>query len=66
MKHGWFPRGDSSFGRRDGMDCANPTLEKMAQHWLYSLGTNPSVESFAHSHAHFLILSRRLGERLAY
>jgi hypothetical protein len=27
------------------LDCANPTLEQMAQHWFYSFGTNPSVES---------------------
>jgi hypothetical protein len=38
---GWFPHsgyhGDVcgvSFGRRDVLDCANPTLEQMAQHWF--------------------------------
>jgi hypothetical protein len=25
------------------LECANPTLEQMAQHWFYSFGTNPSV-----------------------
>jgi hypothetical protein len=35
------------------LDCANPTLEQMAQHWFHSFGTNPSAESFAHLHAHF-------------
>jgi hypothetical protein len=35
------------------LDCANPTLEQMAQHWFYSFGTNPSVESFVRSRAHF-------------
>jgi hypothetical protein len=25
----------------------------MARHWFYSFGTNPRVESFVHSHAHF-------------
>jgi hypothetical protein len=34
-------------------NCANPILEQMAQHWIFSFGTNPSVESFAHSRAHF-------------
>jgi hypothetical protein len=23
------------------LECANPTLEQMAQHWFYSFGTNP-------------------------
>jgi hypothetical protein len=32
VRREWFPRGGSSFGRRDRMDCANPTLEQMAQH----------------------------------
>jgi hypothetical protein len=36
----------------------------MAQHWFYSFGTYPSVESFAHSRAHFGLSGGRLGERL--
>jgi hypothetical protein len=35
------------------LDYANPTLEQMARHWFYSLGTNPSAESFVRSHARF-------------
>jgi hypothetical protein len=41
------------FGRRDVLDCSNPTLEQMARHWFYSFGTNPRAESFVRSHAHF-------------
>jgi hypothetical protein len=41
------------------MDRANPTLEQMAQHWFYFFGTNPSVESFAHSRARFLYFQTR-------
>jgi hypothetical protein len=33
--------------------CANPTFEQMARHWFYTFGTNPSVESFAHSRSWF-------------
>jgi hypothetical protein len=40
--------------RRDRMDFANPTFEKMARHRFDSFCTNPSAESFAHSHSHFL------------
>jgi hypothetical protein len=36
---GWLPRSDfrggvrgGSFGRKDVLDCANPTFEQMAQH----------------------------------
>jgi hypothetical protein len=39
--------------RKDGLDCANPTFEKMARHWFYSFGTNPSSESFVCSRARF-------------
>jgi hypothetical protein len=71
VREGWFPdsgyhggvRGDS-FGMKDVLDCANPTLEKMAQHWFYSFGTNPSAESFVRSRACFLILGWRLDEHL--
>jgi hypothetical protein len=35
------------------LDYANPTFEQMARHWFYSLGTNPSVESFVRSRTHF-------------
>jgi hypothetical protein len=40
--------------RRDRMDFDNPTFEQMARHWFDSFCTNPSAESFAHSHSHFL------------
>jgi hypothetical protein len=39
--------------RRDRMDFANPTFEQMARHWFDLFCTNPSAESFAHSHSHF-------------
>jgi hypothetical protein len=53
---GWFPRGcvrGGSFGRKDGLVCANPTFKQMARHWFYTFGTNPSVESFARSRSWF-------------
>jgi hypothetical protein len=60
VREGWFPhcgyRGGvrgGSFGRKDGLDCANPTFEQMSRHWFYSFGTNPSAESFVHSRACF-------------
>jgi hypothetical protein len=37
----------------------------MARHWFYSFGTNPSVESFVRSRAHFLNSCGRLEEHLA-
>jgi hypothetical protein len=59
-REGWFPHGGyrggvrgGSFGRKDGLVCANPIFEKMALHWFYSFGTNPSAESFVRSRAHF-------------
>jgi hypothetical protein len=59
-REGWFPhggyRGDvrsCSFGRKDVLDCANPTFEQMARRWFYSLGTNPYAESFVRSRARF-------------
>jgi hypothetical protein len=55
-RKGWFPRGGvrgGSFGRKDGLVCANPTFEQMARHWFYTFGTNPSVESFARSRSWF-------------
>jgi hypothetical protein len=42
-----------SFGRKDGLDGANPTFEQMARHWFYSFGTNPSAESIVCSRARF-------------
>jgi hypothetical protein len=42
-----------SFVRRDVLDCANLTLEQMAQHWFYSFGTNPNAELFVRSSARF-------------
>jgi hypothetical protein len=60
VREGWFPhsgyRGGfrgGSFGRKDGLDCANPTFEQMARRWFYSFGTNPSAESFVRSRAYF-------------
>jgi hypothetical protein len=35
--------------RRDRMDFANPTFERMERHWFDSFCTNPSAESLAHS-----------------
>jgi hypothetical protein len=59
-REGWFPRGGhcggvrgGSFGRKDGLVCANPTFEQIARHWFYTFGTNPSVESFSHSRSWF-------------
>jgi hypothetical protein len=45
--------GGGSFGRKDGLVCANPTFKQMAWHWFYSFGTNPSAESFVRSRARF-------------
>jgi hypothetical protein len=42
-----------SFGRKDVLDCANPTFEQMDRHQFYSFGTNPSAESFVRSCARF-------------
>jgi hypothetical protein len=44
-------RGSSD--RRNALDCANPTLEQMAQHRFYSFGTNSSAEIFVQSCARF-------------
>jgi hypothetical protein len=33
--------------------CANLTFKQLTQHWFYSFGTNPSVESFVRSCARF-------------
>jgi hypothetical protein len=59
-REGWFSRScyrggvhGGSFGTKDGLICANPTFEQMAQHWFYSFGTNSSVESFVRSRARF-------------
>jgi hypothetical protein len=61
VREGWFPHSGyldgvrgGSFGRRDVLDCSNPTLEQMARHWFYSFGTNPSAESFVSTQATFL------------
>jgi hypothetical protein len=35
------------------MEFANPMFGIMVRHWFDSFCTNPSVESFAHSHSHF-------------
>jgi hypothetical protein len=60
VREGWFPHSGyhggvrgGSFGRRDVLDCANPTLEQMTRHWFYSFSTNPSAESFVCSRARF-------------
>jgi hypothetical protein len=59
-RQGWFPRSGygggvrgGSFGRKDGLVCANPTFEQMARHWFHSFGTNPSTELFVRSRARF-------------
>jgi hypothetical protein len=56
----WLPHGGyrggfrgGSFGRKDGLVCANPTFEQMARHWFYTFGTNLSVESFSRSRSWF-------------
>jgi hypothetical protein len=53
--HGGYSGGvrGGSFGRKDGLVCANPTFEQMARHWFYSFGTNPSAESLVRSRARF-------------
>jgi hypothetical protein len=73
VREGWFPRSGyrgsvrgGSFGRKEVLDCANPTLEQMALHWFYSFGTNPSAESFVCSRAQFLISGGRLEEHLVH
>jgi hypothetical protein len=60
VREGWFPRSGfrggvrgGSFGRKNVLDCANPTFKKMARHCFYSFGTNPSAESFVRSRACF-------------
>jgi hypothetical protein len=60
VRDGWFFRSGylggvrgGSFGRRDVLACANPTLEQMAWHWFYSFGTNLNAESFVRSRARF-------------
>jgi hypothetical protein len=70
-REGWFPHGSycggvrgGSFGRKDGLVCANPTFEQMARHWFHSFGTNPGAESFVRSCARFLTSGGRLAEHL--
>jgi hypothetical protein len=60
VREGWFPHScyhggvrGGSFGGRDVLDCANPSLEQMARHWFYSFGTIPSAKLFVHSRARF-------------
>jgi hypothetical protein len=60
IREGWFPQSGNhggvrggSFDRMNVLDCANPTLEQMAQHWFYSFDANPSAESFVRSRARF-------------
>jgi hypothetical protein len=48
-----------SFDRRNGLDCANPTLEQMAQHWFYSFGTNPVLSRLF---AHVLVFEFQVGD----
>jgi hypothetical protein len=71
VREGWFPHSGyhggvrgGSFDRRNVLDCANLTLEQMAQHWFYSFGTNSSAESFVRSRARFGISGGRLEEHL--
>jgi hypothetical protein len=63
VRREWFSHGGSRFDRFDRMDrsvdrrsrmyVANPTFEEMARHWFDTVGTNPSVESFARSRSWF-------------
>jgi hypothetical protein len=60
MGQEWSSHGGSRFDKMDRcidrngrMNVANPTFEEMARHWFATFGTNPSVESFAHSHSLF-------------
>jgi hypothetical protein len=63
VRREWFSHGGSRFDRFDRMDrcidrqgrmnVANPTFDEMARHWFHTFGTNPSVESFAHSRSWF-------------
>jgi hypothetical protein len=63
VRQEWFSHGGSRFDRFDKMDhsfdrhgrmnVVNPTFEEMARHWFDTFGTNPSVESFAHSGSWF-------------
>jgi hypothetical protein len=37
VREGWFPRSGvrgGRFGRKDVLDCANPTFEQIARHWF--------------------------------
>jgi hypothetical protein len=60
VRERWFPRSGfrggvrgGSVGRKNVLDCANPTFEQVARHWFYSFGTNSSAESFVRSRACF-------------
>jgi hypothetical protein len=66
VRDGWFPHSAyhggvrrGSFGRKDVLDCANPTFEQMARHWFYSFGTNPVLSSLF---AHVLIFEFQVGD----
>jgi hypothetical protein len=59
-----FDRMDRSFDRRGTIDVANPTFEEMVRHWFHTFGTNPSVESFAHSRSWFRVSGGMPGEHL--
>jgi hypothetical protein len=49
-----IPRGRVGVPPRiDRMNFANPTFEQMVRHWFDSFCTNPTNESFAHSHSRF-------------
>jgi hypothetical protein len=65
VREGWFPHSGycggvrgGSFGRKDGLECANPTFEQMARHWFYSFGTNPVL---SHLFAHILVFEFQVG-----
>jgi hypothetical protein len=65
-REGWFPRSGyrggvrgGSFGRKDVLDCANPTFEQMARHWFYSFGTNPVL---SRSFTHVLVFKFQVGD----
>jgi hypothetical protein len=48
-----FDRMDRCIDRQGRMNVANPTFEEMARHWFHTIGTNPSVKSFARSRSWF-------------
>jgi hypothetical protein len=66
VREGWFPRSGyrggvrgGSFGRKDVLDCTNPTIEQMARHWFYSVVLTPVL---SHLIAHMLVFEFQVGD----